>query len=72
MSNGAQCCALEICCPGQQELKAELTKAIGDKAAQQLLDWMADEEIAFAPASFKPVIAEIVASTRKHDQSKKA
>lgn len=76
MANGAQCCALEICCPSgeanrQKRAKligeaAGMTGALGLTAGQSVLDWMDREGLTFAPASFKTVIAEIVASTRKH------
>jgi hypothetical protein len=67
MSNGAVCCALEICCGNQAELTVELAKVIGDEHAQNLLDWMHKEEIAFAPAAFRAVVQEIVAAVRRHD-----
>lgn len=72
MSNGAACCALEICCPPGEAQRKRVSKMIaaatgGEEAyGLAVLDWMEQEGLTFAPASFRDTIAEIVASVRKH------
>lgn len=73
MANGAQCCALEICCPpgeaaSRQKRARLLADAVGatDPAVgHALIDWMEREGLTFAPASFRAVVEEIVTATRK-------
>lgn len=73
MSNGAACCALEICCP-EPGRKAKLAAMIAKKTGveesycEQFLRWMEDEDLTFAPASFSAVIADIVDIVRKHGE----
>lgn len=74
MSNGAQCCALEICCE-PQALRAKLPAMVAKHACVaatpahagvvcQVLDMMAHEGLVFAPASMRQVIADIVTAER--------
>lgn len=74
MSNGAQCCALEICCD-PQSLRAKLPALVAKHAGvsatmlhgaivHQVLDMMAHEGITFAPASMRKVITDIVTAER--------
>jgi hypothetical protein len=82
MSNGAQCCALEICCNAAQMVD-RLPKAIAKFSrsgaandnddtycekfvAEILVPWMAHEELVFAPASMRTVIDDIVAIAERH------
>jgi hypothetical protein len=74
MSNGAQCCALEICCDppaAREKLPAIVAKHAGVAATpahaavvRQVLDMMAHEGLTFAPASMRQVIADVVAAER--------
>lgn len=76
MSNGGQCCAIEICCDPpalRTKLPGMVAKHAGvdvsDAHAQvlgQLQDFMEAEGIAFAPASVKAVIQDILTAERKH------
>ncbi len=71
MSNGAQCCALEICCPPserRQKLTAMIVAFTGaeESHCEGFLDWMAHEDLIFAPSSFSQTIADIAAATKKH------
>jgi len=70
MSNGAECCALQICCtPAEQ--RAALAKILvrdtgceddeADAAAQCVLN-----HFALAPKAFDAVVADIVERARKH------
>ncbi len=71
MSNGSQCCALEICCPPSErraKLADAIAKAIGCTVSEAdgFLDWMEHNDLVFAPKSFQPVIDDLVAIARKH------
>lgn len=76
MSNGGQCCAIEVCCDGaalRTKLPAMVAKHAGvaqtaasDEVLGQLQDFMETEGIAFAPASVKPFIQEVLAAERRH------
>jgi hypothetical protein len=79
MSNGAQCCALEICCNAAQMVEklpraiAKFSRSSEDNddvycqkfVTEILLPWMAHEELIFAPASMRAVIDDIVAIADK-------
>lgn len=71
MSNGSQCCALEICCDAalrRSRLTAEIavfTDAAPEYCAK-FIDWMEHEDLVFAPKSFQPVIDDITTIARKH------
>lgn len=75
MSNGSQCCALEICCDAAAQ-RAKLPKAIAaftgadEEYCAKFLDWMAHEDVVFAPKSFAAVIADIAAVAKKHSDGK--
>jgi hypothetical protein len=74
VSNGSQCCALEICCPpAERRLKVPMAiaKAIGctDAEATRFLDWMDHEGLVFAPVSFQPVIDDLARIARTHPVS---
>lgn len=70
MSNGAECCALQICCPPQEQ-RAALVKILvrdtgceereADKAAECVL-----HHFALAPKVFEAVVADIVERAKKH------
>ncbi len=76
MSNGAQCCALEICCDPpalREKLPALVADCVGhgrtiahEEAVRDVLDWMAHEGLVFAPESFRQVIKDIATAARKH------
>lgn len=71
MSNGEQCCALEICCGGaERRLKTAqaLGTAMGGDATigTKVLDWMDANNLVFAPASFQQVIADVASIARAH------
>lgn len=74
MSNGAQCCAIEVCCD-MASLRTKLPVMVAKHAKatmtghhtmvlNQLLDWMEQEGIAFAPASIGPLIQDVLAAER--------
>jgi hypothetical protein len=71
MSNGAACCALEICCNAAQK-RARLVKVIAtftgydEEDCGKFLDWMHHEELVFAPASMQAVIHDVATIARKH------
>lgn len=113
MSNGAQCCALEICCPPEMmllKLPAMIAKHTGIDEAQckafvehvranryvfapksferlaahhgvhyslppaqgytaDFAEWMAHEELTFAPEPFSEVLQDIVHVVRKNGAS---
>jgi hypothetical protein len=71
MSNGEQCCALEICCsPAQRRLR--LTAAISAFTGAEMdycekfLDWMAHEDLIFAPKELQPALERIATIARAH------
>jgi hypothetical protein len=69
MSNGEQCCALEICCPPAERrarLGAAIAQFVGIDPAQgeKVLDWMDHEDLAFAPASIRDVFQTVAAHVR--------
>ena len=76
MSNGAACCALEICCQSAaQKLKAFTEKVMAKtgeseeecgKYVNAVFDVMEDEDLGFAPATFQTVVDDIVRIVRKH------
>jgi len=71
MSNGGQCCALEVCCDAAQsrtKTTAALVAFTGAEASycEKFLDWMEMEGLVFAPESFQQVINEIAAMAKKH------
>lgn len=72
MSNGAECCALEICCPDAATKRAKLTASMAafsghdETACGWVLDWMDDNNLTFAPKEFAPTIQAIVTITRSH------
>jgi hypothetical protein len=71
MANGAQCCALEICCPPElrrERLMVLLTQATGadEEYCGKFLDWMDHEELIFAPAEFQTTIDAIARIAKKH------
>lgn len=72
MSNGEQCCALEICCPPSAAKRARLADAIaahtGANAAHAVLflDWMDYEGLIFAPLSARAFIDEIATMAKTH------
>ena len=72
MSNGAECCAIGVCCPpGSEEQRAAATMIIQRDAnlssvdARKAVDALLTH-VAFAPKSCEPLIAEIVAKSNKH------
>lgn len=73
MSDGPQCCAIGVCCPdavSRPKRAKMLADAMGvdESKGHALLDWMDAEEIAFAPASFRAVVADIVSAVRSHPE----
>ena len=74
MSNGSQCCALEICCDAAT-VRAKLVPVIaaftGAEAeyCEKFFDWMAHEGLIFAPESFRAVMQDVVAISRKHPKA---
>ncbi len=72
MSNGAQCCALEICCPAGEVKRTKLARSIetftGAEAAHcfGFLDWMDQNGLTFAPKEFQATIDAIVVIARAH------
>lgn len=72
MSNGAECCALEICCPDAATKRTKLTASIVAFTGAEpdhcagFLDWMENNNLTFAPKEFEPVIQRIVTVTRTH------
>lgn len=70
MSNGAECCVLQICCP-PDEAHAKLAEKLVEHgcpeiAATACADYLT-AEFAFAPKSFEAVVADIVRLARKHE-----
>lgn len=72
MSNGAECCVLQICCPPnsaeqRQALVKILTRDAGcdETRACAVADALLPN-FAFAPKSLEPFVAEIVAIAKKH------
>lgn len=69
MSNGAECCALMICCPPAEQ-RAALVKIFCKEGCEEAQAGLAADAIqrrfALAPKSFEPVILEIVAMAKKH------
>lgn len=71
MSNGAECCAIGVCCPAaerREKLAATMAEKTGADAEQcgKMLDWMEAEGLCFAPAAFQGVMDHIVAVARMH------
>jgi hypothetical protein len=71
MSNGAECCALLICCPPSEQ-RAALVKIFCkegcDDASAQIAADAIQRRFALAPKSFESVVIEIVAKAKKHAQ----
>ena len=75
MSNGPQCCAIEVCCDPpavRAKLPILLAKHAGVNVtpehvahANLLLDFMDAEGIAFAPVEVKPLIQAVLVSERQ-------
>lgn len=70
MSNGAECCVLQICCP-PEAAHAKLAEKLIEHgcpeiAAKACADYLT-AEFTFAPKSFGPVMQEIVRLARKHE-----
>lgn len=71
MSNGAECCILQVCCPDEAKAEAALTQrlveqgcppAVAVRCATYLL-----REFDFAPkGTVAPLIAQIAALARAH------
>lgn len=73
MSNGAECCALLICCPPAQQRAALVKIAVRDSdcdpsEAGKVIDALLPH-FAMAPKSFEAVIVEIAAMAKKHATS---
>lgn len=69
MSNGAECCALMICCPPEEAKAALASKFVEQGCTQDVAEKCADyirAEFALAPKSFEVVLHDIVKMTRKH------
>jgi hypothetical protein len=75
MSNGQQCCALEICCPNEPERRIKLVQSIAaDTGADEsycngFLDWMESNHLIFAPVEFAATIARIAAIAHAHPKA---
>ncbi len=69
MSNGAECCVLQICCPPEAahaELTAKLVEhGCPEIAAKACADYLM-EEFTFAPKSMRAAIDEIVKMAKAH------
>lgn len=65
MSNGAACCAMEICC-NRAKRSAMLVEKFGVEYADKIERFMSDNKIVFAPASMQTVMDEIAAMARAH------
>lgn len=70
MSNGAECCALQICCPPAEQRAALVKIAVRDSGcteaeAGKVIDALLPH-FALAPKSFESVIADIVGRAKKH------
>ncbi len=72
MSNGAECCALQICCPAAEARLALIKKFVENgcepSVAEKCVDYL-KAEFALAPKSFEVVLADIV-QMAKHNQEK--
>jgi len=69
MSNGAECCVLQICCPPEQANAALVKKFMEHGASQDVASSCAgylQSEFAFAPKSFEAVVQEIVRMAKQH------
>lgn len=70
MSNGAECCVLQICCPPEAAHAALASKLVehgcSEIAAKACADYLT-AEFTFAPKSFEAVIQDIVRLARKHE-----
>lgn len=71
MPDGEQCCALEICCYWKKDKKTLATKiaeytGLTVEQCVKFLDWMAHEDLTFAPESFAQVLEDIVEIARAH------
>ncbi len=72
MSNGAECCALQICCPPPEAREALIKQFMETGTTREHAEACADyikKEFALAPKSFETVIADIVRMA-KHSQEK--
>jgi hypothetical protein len=71
MSNGAECCALMICCPPEAQ-RAALVKIFCKEGCDDASAVIAADAIqrrfALAPKSFGDVLLEIVHMTKAHAQ----
>lgn len=72
MSNGAECCAIGVCCPpGSDEQKKALVKivmrdtAVSEADATEAIEALSSH-VSFGPKSMEPMIAEIVSKSVKH------
>lgn len=69
MSNGAECCALEICCPPAAARAALVKKFVEHGCTEEVAAACADylsAEFALAPKSFERVLHDIVNMARHH------
>lgn len=73
MSNGAACCAAQVCCPDAAErmkkLPPMIAKATGleEEYCVTFLEWMAHEDLMFAPAEFGATVKAILEmADRRH------
>lgn len=69
MSNGAECCALLICCPPSEQ-RAALVKIFCKEGCTEAAAGLAADAIqrrfALAPKAMEAVILEIVSLAKKH------
>jgi hypothetical protein len=69
MSNGAECCALLICCPPAEARLALASKFVEhgcpEDAALACVDYLR-AEFALAPKSFETTLLEIVRMSKTH------
>ena len=69
MSNGAECCAILVCCPPAQRrsalVKIFCTDGLDEMAAGVAADAI-ESRFALAPKSLGPVIMEIAAMAKAH------
>ena len=72
MSNGAECCAIGVCCPPASEGQRVAAAAIVARDAgcspvdaRRMVDALL-VHVAFAPKSFEPLLAEILAKAANH------
>ncbi len=70
MSNGAECCALQICCPPEQARLALIQKfqqvsGYDADGCTKIVDYLLSE-FSLAPQSFQQVIDDIVVMAKAH------